>query len=447
MADDRTVEVHFSAETEQLEAALKRAAAMVQSTASSMSSSKGNEAQLKALQTVTDAAKMGSQERVQDAKAEVAFTTQIWGEGSLQQIEATRRAVAASKAADEQGIADAKAASAQKAKVAQMTAETSIQIGRMKLQAQEAELDQEVAAGEISAEKKIQILRDATAKENQLENTSLTTELAALQTGTMAYKRVLDQQSILKERYSLQQTKLDQQAAQANLKSWQDALQPLNQAFDISIRGVIQGTQTLRQSMARAAQSVLLSWIDTEEKVLAKHLATELAKTTATEAGVAARTAAEQSGSATSLLGMAADALKTIASDAAQTFAGVFAFLSPTMGPAAAAPAMVAQATVLGVGGTVSSAAGGYDIPAGVNPLTQLHAQEMVLPANLANSVRAMTQNAGANAGGDIHIHGPLVQAIDTQTGAQFIMRNSGAIASTLARQFRNANAALAGVN
>ena len=57
-------------------------------------------------------------------------------------------------------------------------------------------------------------------------------------------------------------------------------------------------------------------------------------------------------------------------------FSGAIAAISPIpfVGPFLA-PGIAAEMAAL------ASAAGGYDIPAGVNPLTQLHAQEMVLPA------------------------------------------------------------------
>jgi hypothetical protein len=45
--------------------------------------------------------------------------------------------------------------------------------------------------------------------------------------------------------------------------------------------------------------------------------------------------------------------------------------------------------------GALAVAAKGFDVPAGVNPVTQLHAEEMVLPAHLANTVRDLAANAG----------------------------------------------------
>jgi hypothetical protein len=55
------------------------------------------------------------------------------------------------------------------------------------------------------------------------------------------------------------------------------------------------------------------------------------------------------------------------------------------------------------------SASQGFDIPAGMNPLTQLHEQEMVLPKALANPLREMLAAGG---GGGLTVN---VSAMDTQ--------------------------------
>jgi hypothetical protein len=51
----------------------------------------------------------------------------------------------------------------------------------------------------------------------------------------------------------------------------------------------------------------------------------------------------------------------------------------------------------------LASAAQGFDVPVGVNPLTRLHAQEMVLPARLANPMRDMLASREPWGGGGGH--------------------------------------------
>lgn len=94
-------------------------------------------------------------------------------------------------------------------------------------------------------------------------------------------------------------------------------------------------------------------------------------------------------------------ALANIGTKAAEAGAGAAASQAaiPVVGPALALGAMAATfAAVMGLGASVPSAARGWDIPAGVNPLAQLHEQEMVLPKEQANVIRDMA--AGGGGGG-----------------------------------------------
>lgn len=237
-----------------------------------------------------------------------------------------------------------------------------------------------------------------------------------------------------------QMTKQQQKLA----ASWLAMFRPINAAFDSSITGMILGTTTWQKAVARIGQSIVAEEIGNALKIAENWAVTELVKTTATEAGAAERTAAEQSAGDASLASLALKAIKAITTDAAQTFAGVFAFLVPEMGPAAAAPAAASAATVLAATGAVASAAGGlWEVPGTI--LSVLHPEESVIPASVANPMRDFFSGGASagGAGGDIHIHGPLVNAIDTQTGAQFLKNNMRAIAKGLATELRNFNANL----
>jgi lambda family phage tail tape measure protein len=65
-----------------------------------------------------------------------------------------------------------------------------------------------------------------------------------------------------------------------------------------------------------------------------------------------------------------------------------------------------------GGGMDIMSAAGGYDIPSGVNPLTQLHEKEMVLPAPQADVIRGLTGKPSPGSG-DVSIN----ITVNAQTG------------------------------
>jgi hypothetical protein len=96
-----------------------------------------------------------------------------------------------------------------------------------------------------------------------------------------------------------------------------------------------------------------------------------------------------------------ASAQKVIMANALEAAAEAFVSQAgtPFIGPLLGAAALTAALGL--VGGLVSSlpsAAGGFNIPAGMNPVTQLHEKEMVLPRHIADPLRE--QLAGGGMGG-----------------------------------------------
>lgn len=80
-----------------------------------------------------------------------------------------------------------------------------------------------------------------------------------------------------------------------------------------------------------------------------------------------------------------------------------------TMGPIIGPPlsfairAMGYASAGIVIGTAIASAEGGYDIPAGKNPLTQLHEKEMVLPKAQADVIRGLA-SSGGRAGCDMKV-------------------------------------------
>lgn len=119
----------------------------------------------------------------------------------------------------------------------------------------------------------------------------------------------------------------------------------------------------------------------------------QAAQTTAVVAGEGMKTAATSTGVFARLGLKLMEVLKSIMMSAWEAMAAAWAALSaiPIVGPALGVAAGIAAfAGVSAIVGKVSSARGGFDIPAGVNPMTQLHEEEMVLPKQHANTIRAL---------------------------------------------------------
>lgn len=90
--------------------------------------------------------------------------------------------------------------------------------------------------------------------------------------------------------------------------------------------------------------------------------------------------------------------------------------MGPIIGPplAMAVRVMGYAAAGIVIGTTIASAEGGYDIPAGTNPVTQLHEKEMVLPKAQADVIRGLA-SGGAKGGGPNVTYSPQIY-IDSRT-------------------------------
>jgi hypothetical protein len=251
-------------------------------------------------------------------------------------------------------------------------------------------------------------------------------------------ERLWDQQLLAYQKFQNDKQKLDFQAVQTSQRTWQSLMEPIQRAFDKSITGMILGTTTLQKAVANIAQSIIAEFVNLGVKMVTNWMASELAMTTATEAGATARTAAEGEGMAAGLAMKAVNAVKSIMTDSAQAFSGIFAFLAPIMGPAAAGPAAAGEATVMAAAGGIASAAGGWVVPS--NQLAMVHQNEMILPANISQGLQNMISGGGGNGLGA----SPVVinvSAIDSQDVKRFFQSNGNLLVTALNKAIRNGSA------
>jgi hypothetical protein len=169
--------------------------------------------------------------------------------------------------------------------------------------------------------------------------------------------------------------------------------------------------------MASLGNQILMKFADVAARNVSAWLLAEASKTTATTLGANTRATIETMASQRSLGISLLTAEKTVFNEAVKAAAAAFSSAAtiPLVGWLIAPGAAAAAFAAVEAYGNLASAAGGFDIPAGVNPLVQAHAQEMVLPASIANPLRAQLAAAsfggapvvgdGGLRGGDTHIH------------------------------------------
>lgn len=189
---------------------------------------------------------------------------------------------------------------------------------------------------------------------------------------------------------------------------WQEAQQQMGQAFS----AMLSRTQNFRQAMNGFFKSMGQTFI---QEMVTKPLAGMMQRMVqesaiykmifgtkeSLETAAASKTVATKTTETTAVVGKNA---VQAASGAASSQAGI-PYVGPILAVAAMAAMMAAVMGLMGGGGSsttttttrIPSAAGGWDIPAGINPLTQLHENEMVLPAEHAQTIREMAGQSGGD--------------------------------------------------
>ena len=190
---------------------------------------------------------------------------------------------------------------------------------------------------------------------------------------------------------------------------WQTAQDQMGQAFS----AMLSRTQSFSQAMTGFFKSTGQAFI---EEMVSKPLM-GMMKRMVQESAIyksifGAKQSMEQAGAAATVATKTAETSAVVGANATQAASGAAASQAaiPITGPALAVAAMAAMmAAVMGLmgggGGSsttttttrIPSAAGGWDIPAGINPLTQLHENEMVLPAEHAQTIREMAGQSGGD--------------------------------------------------
>lgn len=386
------------------------------------------------------------------------------GLGGMQGVAAGLKAAASAganglsdvaKAADSlaRGI-EQRARDAQKSAVEQLGADKAVlaeKIAAIEESAEAGQISRTQESSEIEAlhQQEVQDQLAAADKIYQIQQGALQQRLALYKDGSAAYKSVLDREASLAERQvdlitrinadGLRQQDNDRRADLVRLKQeWDSAINPLVASFTSGLLKMAEGTQTFAQTMralggqiaddflTRVIDPMIEKWLWKEGQQLLATITGGAQKNAAMAASLAAGTAADTASST---------AQKAV--NATTAFSGAIAAISPIpfVGPELA-PGIAAQMAAL------ASAAGGYDIPAGVYPMTQLHAQEMVLPARLANPMRSMMDDyaatksgpwaAPAQTGGDTHVHHYNISAMDAGSFQTFLRGNKNPLSTVL---------------
>ncbi len=412
---DANVSVSFSASVADFVAGVGQAKDALQSFSAPFGDIKGQLASL-----ANASAQAFSAERFQPYRDALTETQSL-----EQSLAADRtRAAAAMRAGDDAAYADA-------ARAAQLAATEELRLIEDGLKQKLALYAEEARAYAITQSQKLAFSAQAIQESYTLEREALK-EREAVGDQSLASKQRVDDLFIeATRRRDDEMTSLTRSSLQEQEQSYQSFANTIEQAFNSQLRGLLSGTENWHTAFKTVLEDLLIKFIEFTETTVAQHLIGEAMKTAATTTGVAARTGAEEAGAAASMGAQGAAMVRSILSSAAESFAGVFGFLAPLMGPFAAGPAAAAQATVAGMAGAVASAdIGMWQVPQDM--LTLVHHNELIMPASEAGAFRSMLGGDGATGGGSstpVQIHPTTnvhVSALDAGSVSQWMKSNSG---------------------
>lgn len=365
----------------------------------------------------------------------------------------------------------------QQAQIAEGWLNTEIRADRYATEEVKAELQKQVTAHEISKSQELNALRAFNAQVHATELEAMNATLLTLNQGTVAYERMLDKIRDAKAQWAAEDARLNEQAMADMERRWQQATAPITGAIEGQVRALLQGTVTMQQAVARMAGNIIISYAEMGIKTAMTWLGhkamevlwtgtTEAQKTGVTAAGTAARnaltlsetaaqntgliarlarwiatelgfTAATTTGAGERTIALTGEQVATIAAQGAAAhaeigtaaaIAGSYAFADSAMlGPVglAAAPEAGAAAYIAASAyhlAVPALAVGAWDLPKDMR--ADLHAGEMVVPANFASGLRGALSGIGGG--------GSNTQTINY---APKISQGSGDIASVLRAQ------------
>jgi len=330
-----------------------------------------------------------------------------------------------------------------------LAAEERRNIALRELEERRTVLREQVAEGQISHQ---QMLQADIILENQRTaiERDYWTKLKEIATeGTAEYRQIVSKMSQLDAEASARRQKTISRDTQMIVRDYKQAFDQIGSTISSSLMGMIQGTERFSGLIKNVALKIVQYFIDAGIKMVTTWAANMAAKTAITTTGEAAQTAATASGTAarTGMEGAATAAsaatvipaiIKKIVSSSAETFAGVFGFLSPIMGPAAAGPAAAAMGTVMGATSMVAADIGMWSVPK--DRVQLVHENEHIMPARESEAFRKMltdyssggSRQAPIRASAAINISSPDARGVQ-----RLFERNDQALVKTVDKAIR----------
>lgn len=392
--------------------------------------------QLEALDTQQQAAQgdLAEQIRIQDEK--LSLLRDAYGEESREYERAAQDRIRLEQEKAAEILAINRELIQRTAEFASGDSEAAAEANRYRIEDERSTIDTMAALGMISAQQRTERLNALAAEERRLEtetaNAVFAIQIAALRSQLdLEGMKPQERERVLREIERLEREHAQrmgvlaaQQASDLKRESdaavvegfnrWKSAIDPIGKGFGDLVNNAVTGARSIRDVWAEVGQSLLnnvtgylsqvvTNWLASQLAMTTAHVAGETTKTAATAVGATARTGIEATAAATTIATSGAVTIADVANSAIRAAAGAYAaiagipFVGPVLAPLAAAGALAA---VLALGKSIFSAKGGAERVANDGDMYELHRDEMVLPARIANPLRSMVGNLGVPSAG-----------------------------------------------
>lgn len=322
------------------------------------------ETRLAQIQREQDAAQQDFVKKAELARQALDLITQRYGAESKQAEDARRRIAELERAVAEQRRT---LREMELAEVDAMAAH-QIELARQRL-------DYEVQAGLASREDLLAAEQGFEQQRFAIQSQALERRLAQLDPNLnpVEYARIKAEILALEQQHQVAMQELANRSALESSAPIRGMFDSIQSGWANAIKGMLSGATTMGQGI----RAVFGSVFDAVTGMLAQMAAQWVAKQVMLQ-----------------LFGKAM-AVDTVIAESAKAGAGGIASMAAAPFPLnLSAPAFGASMASMALAFTsVASAAGGFDIPRGVDPLTQLHEQEMVLPAKYGNVIRDLADD------------------------------------------------------
>lgn len=322
----------------------------------------------------------------------------------------------------------------------QIETETAQKIADLKsiyVDSAQDDLEANLQMGIITEEEKLQSIKELEEQRYQIKADTLAKELELNRMDLEKTRQLNDQKELIDADYAARKKSIDNQIRVASSAQWVAMSRSMEGPLSTAFQSMTNGTLKFSNFVKGIIPAIGQAFIKVVSDMAAEWLIQNTIMTAISAVFKAKEVAIHNSAEAEKTSAEGAFSLARVGIAMGEMFAKLtafYAFLGPAAPVAAGATVAAVGAMAFGmVNKAMKSASGGYDIPTGVNPVTQLHQEEMVLPAHIANPLRE-TLASGGSVGGGTNI---TINAIDAKGVKALFMEHGSSLVTALKAQNR----------